>query len=87
LTEEEKIEVLSDMRWFYKVGKELNVPACQESLELIINKIINGDYKDVIEICKVIAEVRSFMPQEIKETMSKPQAEMYTKMMKDSTKY
>jgi len=81
LTEEEKIEVLSDMRWFYKVSKELDVPACQESLELIINKIIDGDYKDVIEICKVIAEVRSFMPQEIKEIMSKPQAEMYKKMM------
>lgn len=83
LTEEEKIEVLSDMRWFYKVSKELNVPACQESLELIINKIIDGDYKDVIEICKVIAEVRTFMPQEIKETMSKPQAEMYKKMMEE----
>ena len=84
LTEEEKIEVLSDMRWFYKLSKELEVPACQESLELIINKIINGDYKDVIDICKVIAEVRTFMPKEIKEKMSKPQPEMYTKMMKVS---
>lgn len=83
LSEEEKIDVLSDMRWFYKLSKELNVPACQESLELIINKIIDGDYKDVIDICKVIAEVRTFMPQEIKETMSKPQPEMYTRMMKE----
>lgn len=83
LTEEEKIDVLSDMRWFYKLSKELNVPACQESLELIINKIINGDYKDAIDICKVIAEVRTFMPQEIKEKMSKPQPEMYTKMMNE----
>lgn len=81
LTEEEKIDVLTDMRWFYKLSKELNVPACQESLELIINKIIDGDYKDVIDICKVIAEVRTFMPQEIKEKMSKPQPEMYIKMM------
>lgn len=81
LTEEEKIEVLSDMRWFYKLSKELNVPACQESLGLLINKIINGDYKDTIDIAKVIAEVRTFMPHEIKEKMSKPQPEMYTKMM------
>ncbi len=81
LTEEEKIDVLSNMRWFYKLSKELDVPACQESLGLIIDKIINGDYKDVIDICKVIAEVRTFMPQEIKEKMSKPQAEMYSKMM------
>ena len=66
LTEEEKIEILSNMRWFYKLSKELNVPACQESLELIINKIIEGAYKETIEICKVIAEVRTFMPSEIK---------------------
>lgn len=84
LTEEEKIEVLSNMRWFYKLSKELNVPACQESLELIINKIINGDYKDAIDISKVIAEIRTFMPKEIKEMMSKPQPEMYTKMMSDN---
>lgn len=83
LTEEEKIEVMSDMRWFYKLSKELNVPACQESLELIIDKIIEGDYKEVIDICKVIAEVRTFMPDEIKQRMSKPQAEMYIKMMND----
>jgi len=87
LTEEEKIEILSNMRWFYKLSKELNVPACQESLELIINKIIEGAYKETIEICKVIAEVRTFMPSEIKEKMSKPQAEMYSKMMADSSNY
>ena len=39
--------------------------------------------KDVIDICKVIAEVRTFMPQEIKEKMSKPQPEMYLRMMND----
>ena len=81
LSEEEKIDVLSDMRWFYKLSKELNVPACQSSLELIINKIIDGDYKDVIQICSVIAEIRTFMPKEIKEKMSKPQPDMYLKMI------
>lgn len=83
LSEEEKIEVLSNMRWFYKLSRELKVPACQESLALIIDKIIDGDYRDVIDICKVIAEVRTFMPSDIKEKMSKPQAEMYLRMMKN----
>lgn len=83
LTEDEKIEVLSKMRWFYKLSRELNVPACQESLGLIIDKIIDGDYKDVIDICKVIAEVRTFMPSDIKAKMSKPQAEMYLRMMNE----
>lgn len=87
LTEEEKIQILSNMHWFYNLSRELNVPACQESLGLIINKIIAGAYKESIEICKVIAEVRTFMPNEIKEKMSKPQADMYTKMMTDSTNY
>ena len=81
LTDDERIEILTNMRWFYKLSRELDVPACQESLGLIIDKIISGDYKDVMDICKVIAEVRTFMPNEIKETMSKPQAEMYIRMM------
>lgn len=80
LTEEEKIDVLSEMRWFYKISRELKVPACQGSLGLIINKIIDGDYHDAIDICRVIAEVRTFMPQEIKESMSKPQEELYSKL-------
>lgn len=84
LTEDERIHILTDMRWFYKLSNELEVPACQESLMLIVNKIIAGDYRDVIDICKVIAEVRSFMPNDIKEKMSKPQAEMYRKMMKEN---
>lgn len=80
LYEEEKIDILSNMRWFYKLSKELNVPACQSSLELIITKIIDGDYHDVIDICRVIREIRTFMPREIKETMSKPQPELYSKL-------
>ena len=87
LSEEEKIEVLTKMRWFYKLSKELNVPACQSSLDLIINKIIAGDYKDVIDICSVIAEIRTFMPKEIKEKMSKPQPEMYLKMINEGIDY
>ncbi len=84
LTDEERIEILSNMRWFYRLSRELNVPACQESLGLIVDKIISGDYKDVIDICRVIAEVREYMPREIKEKMSKPQPEMYIKMMKSN---
>ena len=80
LTEEEKINILAEMRWFYKLSKELNVPACQESLDLIITKIIDGEYKDVIDICHVISEIRTFMPKEIKESMSKPQPELYNKL-------
>ncbi len=83
MTHEEKIEVLSEMRWFYKLSKELDVPACQESLSIVLDKIINGEYKDAIDICKVIADVRKFMNAEQREAMSKPNREMYDNMIEE----
>lgn len=82
LTEEEKIEVLSEMRWFYKLSSELDVPACQKSLSLIINKIVSGEYKDVIDICGVISDIRKYMSKEDREKMSKPTTEFYKEMLK-----
>ena len=70
------------MRWYYKLGNTLNVPACQKSLSTLIRKIIAGSYKDVIDICKIIAEVRAYMTKDMKEKMSKPYDAMYNEMMK-----
>ncbi len=77
LNDEERIEVLTDMRWFYKLSRTLNVPGCQESLSIIINKIISGEYRDVIEMCRVVADVRKFMTAEQRERMTKPSEAMY----------
>lgn len=81
ISRDERIEVLANMRWFYKLSPELNVPACQKSLELIINNIIDGEYKDVIDICEVIAEVRTYMKKEERESMSKPTLEFYENLL------
>ncbi len=78
---DDRIEVLAEMRWFYKLSPELKVPACQRSLELIINKIIDGEYKDAIDICDVIADIRSYMPKEVREGMSKPTFEFYQELL------
>ncbi|MBO5179734.1 MAG: glycosyltransferase [Clostridia bacterium] len=80
MSDDERIDALTEMRWFYKLSKELNVPACQESLSIIIDKIIEGRYREVIDICKVIADVRKFMTAEEREKMSKPNREMYDNM-------
>ena len=64
------------------MSRELNVPACQESLGLIIDKIINGDYKDVIDICNIIYEMRKYMPDSVKYSMSKPTQEMIDEIIK-----
>lgn len=80
LSEEDRLEILADMRWFYKLSVELNVPACQESLSVIINKIIEGYYKEAIDICRVVADIREHIPKEMRDNMSKPQVEMYDKL-------
>ena len=84
MTFDEKIETLGMMRWFYKLSEELDVPACQKSLGLIINKIIMGEYKDAVDICLVVADVRSYMPKEICASMSKPTQEFYEELLKGS---
>ena len=82
LKDEERLEILAESRWFYKLSKELNVPACQKSLETLLDKIVSGEYKDVIDICKIISEIREFMPEDIKQSMSKPTQEMYNEIIK-----
>ncbi len=82
LTDEDKIEILSGMRWFYKLSETLDIPACQKSLEYLIAKIIDGSYKEAVDVCKIISDMRSYMTQDVKNKISKPYDEMYAEMMK-----
>ena len=82
LTLDDQIETLVNMRWFYKLSKELNVPACQKSLGIIVDKMIMGEYKDAIDICSTVADIRNYLPKEIKEKMSKPDDSMYREIEK-----
>ena len=82
LTDDERIDILGEMRWFYKLSKSLKVPAVQKSLGTLLDKIVGGEYKDVIDICNIIAEIRTYMPREMKQKMSKPYNEMYEEMLK-----
>ena len=59
------------------MSPELKVPACQKSLEVLINKIIEGEYKDFVDVCNVIADIRSYLPKDVREKMSKPSTEFY----------
>ncbi len=86
MTFDDQIETLVNMRWFYKLSKELNVPACQKSLGIIVDKMIMGEYKDAIDICATVADIRSFLPKEIKEKMSKPDESMYREIEKTNKK-
>jgi len=77
LTDDERVKILEEMRWFYKLSQALNVPACQESLVILLDKIIARQYSDVVNVCKIIAEVRQYIPDENKYRMTKPTPEMY----------
>lgn len=79
---DDKLDIIASSRWFYKLSKELNVPACQKSLETLLDKIVDGEYKDVIDICNIIYEIRKYMPESIKYNMSKPTKEMIEEIIK-----
>ena len=83
LSDEERLEIIADCRWFYKLSNTLNVPACQKSLSTLLEKIVNGEYKDVIDICKIIAETRTYMTKDVRQSMSKPTQEMYDEIIKN----
>ncbi len=82
LSDEDKVEILSEMRWFYKLSATLDIPACQKSLEYLISKIVDGSYKEAIDVFKIISDMRTYMPQEVKDRISKPYDEMYAEMKK-----
>ena len=82
LNDEDRIELLGELRWFFKLSYTLKVPACQKSLMILISKIIEGDFVEVINICKIIGELRTYMPVDTRHKMSKPYEEMYEEILR-----
>lgn len=80
LDDTQRVEILEEMRWFYKLSIDLNIPACQESMGILIDRIIKRNYHDVLDICKIIAEVREFVNNENKYRMTKPLPSMYKRI-------
>ena len=83
LTNEDRLELLPQMRWFFELSKTLKVPACQKSLTILIDKIIEEKYNEVLEICEIIAEIRTYLTDETRNTMSKPHEQMYNEILKE----
>ena len=81
LSHEEKIKVLGEMRWFYKLSIGLKVPMCQEFLTDIVKLIADKKYEEAIEKCEYVALIRKDLTKEVKEGMSKPPLELYEKML------
>lgn len=58
-SDEDKIKILADLRWFFKLSKTLNVQATQKSLSILIDMIIQGKLDEAMIICKIIGELRN----------------------------
>ena len=87
LTDKQRVDVLRDMKWFYELSVQLKVPAAQKAQRMIIEKILEEKYQEAINYCKIIADMRSQLPKDIKESMSRPDAKMYKEISKYDDEY
>lgn len=73
MTNEEKEIVLEEMAWFFKCRKKLKMDPCQKSLNIVLNKIDESKYKEAVDMCSIISEMRTYIATNIRENMSKPE--------------
>lgn len=87
LTDKERIEVLKEMKWFYELSITLKVPAAQKAQTMIIHKILEEDYEEAVNYCKIVANIRTYLPKEVQESMSRPDANMYQEISRYDEEY
>lgn len=82
LTDEERISILDEMRWFYSLSYELKIPTVIRSVIYILESIVNKDYTQTLKYFEILRQVRKMLPKEVKEKMSKPDAKTYKEIEK-----
>lgn len=87
ITDEERKEVLKNMKWFYELSIKLKVPAPQQCQRMIIERILKNDYDTAVNYCKIVSDIRSYLPKEIRESMSRPDAKMYKEISNFDNEY
>lgn len=73
ITREERIELIDEMKWFFEQSKTFKIVLSQRSIEILLTHLINKDYENVITTCEIISEARSYMTDQQREIMAKPQ--------------
>ena len=88
LTYDEKVEVLSILRWFCRLSIELNIQyGADNEFFKIIQSINKQKYKKAIEACQIMAFVRKEMSEEDKLKMSKIPPTEYKKYIIGDVSY
>ena len=77
---EEKEIILEEMQWFFKDRKKVKIDPCQKTLNIIFEKIDQGSFKEAVDMCKIVAEMRKYVAKEVRENMSKPENINYIKV-------
>ena len=77
LNNDERIEILKNLKWFFNLSRVLKVPACQKSLSILIDLIIDENISQALDICNIIAELRKYINPEVRKQISKPTDKLY----------
>ena len=77
ISNEEKKKLIDEMKWFFELGSEIKVPTILKSVKYIIESIKANDYEQTLKYFEILAQIRKMLPKELKEKMSKPNAETY----------
>ena len=80
MSNEEKETVLEEMQWFFKQRKKVKIDPCQKTLNIIFDKVDEGNYKEAVDMCKIVAEMRKYVSRDVRENMSKPENINYIKV-------
>lgn len=83
LSDEDRIELMKKIKWFLELSNTLRVPACQQTIMTLINIIIEEKYQEALDICKIIAEMRTYMDSNVRYSMSKPYEQMYKEILEN----
>ena len=84
IKKEEKIEIINEMKWFYELGFEIKVPTILKPIKYIIESIKENDYEQTLKYFEILSQIRKMLPKELKEKMSKPNAETYKEIADNS---
>lgn len=82
ITDEEKIECLKELEWYFKLRDKLKVNAINESLKKVIDLIQKQNYVDAITEINTLKVYRESIPDNIKKRMSFPTKANYAEMQK-----
>lgn len=81
LNYDEKVQILKDLKWFFKLSKTLKVPTCPKSLSFLIDLILKDEMEQSIAIFDIIYELRKFIDAETRKKISKPSEEIYSEIL------